>query len=72
MFNKSFLFNKKMNIIKMLNRFYKIYLRKTTNINLPKLCHNLNFIKNVVPVGLEPTSVVLEATAQPLYHGTKF
>lgn len=56
----------------MLNRFYKIYLRKTTNINLPKLCHNLNFIKNVVPVGLEPTSVVLEATAQPLYHGTKF
>lgn len=42
------------------------------NINLPKLCHNLNFIKNVVPVGLEPTSVVLEATAQPLYHGTKF
>ena len=58
----------------MLNRFYKIYLRKTmniNNINLPKLCHNLNFIKNVVPVGLEPTSVILEVTAQPLYHGTK-
>ena len=35
------------------------------------LKHLCSFYRNIViPVGLEPTSVVLEATAQPLYHGT--
>ena len=47
MFNKSPLFKQKMNIIIMLNRLYKIYLRKTSNINLPKLCHNFYKFKFV-------------------------
>ena len=45
----------------MLNELsYKIYLRKTSNINLPKLCHNFYKFKFVnIKNGLPPPKGVL-------------
>lgn len=68
MFNKISLFSK-MNIIKMLNRFYKkIYLRKTSNINLPFLFHNLLNLNLLKKYGYPlPKGVVLRNNFKTSY-----